>query len=283
MKISMSYWCLEGGLEGNKSIQEAIDEVKALGFDAIELAIASSGVLTPAVSRDECLAIAAYARQQGLAISSLASGESWGSSPTANDPRVRAKIAEFTRQALQVANWLGVDAYLYVPGAVDVFFDPAAEVIPYDVCFERARQGIEALLPAAEANGVSICVENVWNKFLLSPLEMRQFIDGFNSRRIGAYFDVGNVLLTGYPDQWIRILGSRIQRVHIKDYQIAAGSAAGFCDLLEGDVNFSAVRHALSAIGYDGYVTAEILPYAPGRPQKTARAMQSIFRDGVQQ
>ncbi|RPJ45010.1 MAG: sugar phosphate isomerase/epimerase, partial [Chloroflexi bacterium] len=126
--------------------------------------------------------------------------------------------------------------------------------------------------------GVTICIENVWNKFLLSPLEMKGFIDSFGSPCVGSYFDVGNVLLTGYPDQWIRILGPRIRRVHIKDFKKSVGTAAGFCDLLEGDVDFDAVKKALSGIQYSGYVTAEIIPYVPGGPQKTARAMKKIFK-----
>jgi L-ribulose-5-phosphate 3-epimerase len=125
---------------------------------------------------------------------------------------------------------------------------------------------------------VALCIENVWNKFLLSPLEMRDFIDGFDSRMVGAYFDVGNVLLTGYPEQWIRILGERIKRVHVKDFKRSAETAEGFVDLLEGDVDFEVVNKALAEVGYDGYVTAEMLPFVPGRPEKTALAMKKIFR-----
>lgn len=278
MKISMSYWGLEGGLEGRLPAAEAIRQVKELGFDAIELAISSGGVIHPEMTQAECGEIAALAKAAGLEISSLASGESWDYSPTAEDPAVRRRIIEFTKKALQIARWLGVDAYLYVPGAVDVFFLPEGEVVPYDVCYERARQALLELIPAAEAAGVVIGIENVWNKFLLSPLEMRDFIDSFGSKYVGAYFDVGNVLLTGYPDQWIRILGPRIKRVHVKDFKKSAGTAEGFVDLLEGDVDFEAVKKALAETGYDGYVTAEILPYAPGRPQKTAAAMKSIFK-----
>jgi hexulose-6-phosphate isomerase len=107
---------------------------------------------------------------------------------------------------------------------------------------------------------------------------MRDFIDVFGSEMVGAYFDVGNVLLTGYPEQWIRILGKRIKRVHVKDFKRSAGTAEGFVDLLEGDVDFQLVKKALADIGYDGYVTAELLPFAPGRPEKTARAMKKIFK-----
>ena len=107
---------------------------------------------------------------------------------------------------------------------------------------------------------------------------MRDFIDYFNSENVGAYFDVGNVLLTGYPEQWIRILDSRIKRIHIKDFKNSIGTEDGFVDLLEGDVDFEAIKKALAEINYDGYVTAEMIPYLPGRPEKTAAAMKKIFK-----
>jgi L-ribulose-5-phosphate 3-epimerase len=278
MKIGVSYWMFEGGLEAKKPIAEAMQEAKEVGFDGIELAIASKGVLTHNTSKAECEDIVAAGQKIGIEISSVASGESWTCSPTANDPNVRKKIIDFTRKALHITKWLGTDAYLFVPGAVDVFFLPDAEVIAYDDCYERASEGVRQILPAAEKTRVTIAIENVWSKFLLSPLEMRDFIDGFDSQMVRAYFDVGNVLLTGYPDQWIRILGRRIKRVHVKDFKRSVGTVEGFVDLLEGDVDFEAVKKALNDVGYDGYVTAEVLPFAPGRLEKTAKAMKKLFK-----
>ncbi len=278
MKISASYWIFDGGLDGTLPIKSAMEQASKMGFEGIELGIASQGVLTHNTSQAECEEIVREAQKHGLEISGVASGESWTTSPTANDEDVRLKIIDFTQKALQVSHWLGSDAYLFVPGAVEVFFLPDAEVIPYDVCYQRASEAISQLVPVAEKLGVAIAVENVWNKFLLSPLEMREFIDNFHTSQVGVYFDVGNVLLTGYPDQWIRILGSRIKRVHIKDFKLSVGNADGFVDLLEGDVDFEAVKQALSEINYDGYVTAEMIPFTPGRPEKTASAMKKIFK-----
>ena len=278
MKISASYWIFDGGLDGSLPIKSAMEQASKMGFEGIELGIASQGVLTHNTSQAECEEIVREAQKHGLEISGVASGESWTTSPTANDEDVRKKIIDFTQKALQVTHWLGSDAYLFVPGAVEVFFLPDAEVIPYDVCYQRASEAISQLVPVAEKLGVAIAVENVWNKFLLSPLEMREFIDNFNTSQVGVYFDVGNVLLSGYPDQWIRILGSRIKRVHIKDFKLSVGNADGFVDLLEGDVDFEAVKQALSEINYDGYVTAEMIPFTPGRPEKTAAAMKKIFK-----
>lgn len=278
MKIGASYWMFEGGLEAQLPIPDAMKQAKELGFDSIELCIASQGVLTHETSQSECADIVSKAKDIGIEISSVASGESWTCSPSSSDADTRNKIVEFTKKALQVTHWLGSDAYLFVPGAVDVFFLPDGEVIPYETCYQRAAESVGRLKETAEKLKVAVSIENVWNKFLLSPLEMRDFIDQFNSDCIGSYFDVGNVLLTGYPDQWIRILGKRIKRIHIKDFKISVGTIDGFVDLLEGDVDFKAVKKALTDIGYDGYVTAEMIPYQPGRPEKTAEAMKKIFK-----
>ena len=269
---------VEGGLSGEAEISDAMTQAKKAGFDAIELAVADSGVLTAETSREECDRIVEIAQQTGIEISSLASGQSWSWSPTDNDPAVREKIIDFTIKSLQIANWLGTDAYLFVPGAVDVFFLPDAEVVPYDVCYERATEAVRRLIPTAERLGVVLAIENVWNKFLLSPLEMRDFIDSFKSEMVGCYFDAGNILQTGYPDQWIRILGNRIKRVHIKDFKKSVGTAEGFVDLLEGDLDLADLKNSLDEIGYDGNITAEVLPYEPGRIEKTAAAMNQFFK-----
>ena len=278
MKISASYWIFEGGVEAKKPLIEAMQQAKGLGFDAIELCIAADGVLTHNTTQAECENIAAAAEKIGIEISSVASGQSWAWSPSANDPNIRKKIIDFTAKALQITKWMGTDAYLLVPGTVDVFFNPDSEVIPYDLCYERASEAVKQLIPVAEETGVAIGIENVWNKFLLSPLEMRDFIDSFNSEMVTAYFDIGNVLLTGYPDQWIRILGKRIKRVHVKDFKHNVITDEAFVNLLEGDVDFDAVLKALEEVGYDGYVTAEILFSEESGPEKTAKAMKKIFK-----
>jgi hexulose-6-phosphate isomerase len=113
----------------------------------------------------------------------------------------------------------------------------------------------------AEALNVSLLVENIWNKFLLSPLEMRTLIDSIGSPRVGTLLDTGNVVAFGYPEQWVRILGKRIGEVHLKDYRESVGGINGFVGLLEGDVAWPEVMAALVEIGYDGFLTAEVFPY----------------------
>jgi hexulose-6-phosphate isomerase len=168
-----------------------------------------------------------------------------------------------------------------VPGAVGVDFVPGSEVIRYDVVYDRALEAIRSLKPVAEQVKVVVGVENVWNKFLLSPLEMRDFVDKIASEYVGVYFDVGNVIATGYPEHWIRILGKRIKRVHFKDFRRNVGTLDGFTDLLEGDVNWQEVMAAFREIGYEGYVTAEMIPPYSHHPEAliytTSKAMDFIL------
>ncbi len=281
MKKSISYWAFPGGLDGAKGIAEACREAKAAGFEMIELCIGEVGKLTPKATEKQCAKIGAQVERAGLGLASVASGIYWNCNLGFNRVADRNRAEQTTKRMIQVTQWLGADALLFIPGAVDVFFNPAAEVIPYDVLHARIKQGIKRLLRTAEKCGVRLCIENVWNKFLLSPLEMRDFIDQFDSDFLGAYFDVGNVMAYGYPEQWIRILGKRIKRVHFKDFKRAVGTAEGFCDLLEGDVNWPAVVRALKAVGYEGPCTAEMIPLYGRHPmvriRNTSSAMDAIL------
>ncbi|MGB9677847.1 MAG: sugar phosphate isomerase/epimerase family protein, partial [Candidatus Ratteibacteria bacterium] len=100
-----------------------------------------------------------------------------------------------------------------------------------------------------------------WNKFLLSPIEMKKYVEEIGSEYVKVYFDVGNILVIGFPEMWIRILGRLIKRIHLKDFKLSIGNINGFCDLLEGDVNWPEVIKALKEIGYNSYLTAEVGPY----------------------
>ena len=281
MKKCISYWAFEGGLEGTKDIGECLAEAKALGFDGVELCIGEEGQLSLSTTKAQCKKILKEAAGIGIEVVSLASGIAWAYNFGNSSAKLRARAVSATKKSLQVASWLEVDALLTIPAAVDVFFAPEAEVIPYDTAYERAREGVAKCLPTAKKCGVAMAIENVWNKLFLSPLEMCQFIDSFKSKYVGAYFDVGNCLAMGYPEQWIRILGKRIKKVHFKDFRAAAADVNGFVDLLEGDVNWPEVMSALKDVGYDGSVTAEMIPlyrfYPEVRLKNTSTAMDAIL------
>lgn len=236
---------------------------------------------SPDMSDQEVLAIGRAAEEIGISLVSLASGGTWSCSPTSNCGETREKARAQAMRQLECAHMLGVDAILLVPGTVGVGFWGADDPVEYDACWERATENIAALKPQAEALGVTVGVENVWNNFLMSPLEMRAFIDQFNSPRVGAYLDVGNVVRYGMPETWVRMLGKRICRVHVKDYKRAVGTLDGFVDLLCGDVNYPAVIAELQKAGYDGPLTAEMNAGYATFPEdviyRTARALELIL------
>jgi L-ribulose-5-phosphate 3-epimerase len=256
MKKGINIWSFPAGM----SIPDCMRLAKEAGFEGIELALNEHGPLSLESTEAEIREIRKQAEDAGIALTSLASGLYWSYPLTSSRPEIREKAQGIVRKQLEFAALLGVDTILVVPGAVGVDFIPDAEVVPYDAAYDRALEAISKLAQDAEALKVSIGIENVWNKFLLSPLEMRDFIDKTGSAYVGAYFDVGNVLYAGYPEHWISILNKRIKKVHFKDYRREAGGLAGFVDLLAGDVNYPEVVKALKEIGYDGYVIAEMIP-----------------------
>jgi L-ribulose-5-phosphate 3-epimerase len=277
----INYWSFPGGLEGTKPVAEAFTEAKQAGFEAVEVCLGTTGDISLETTEPSAQRILQTARDTGVQISSVACGLFWGKPLSSNDPGVRAEAMEIARKLIEVAAWLEAGAVLLIPGAVDVFFDPAAEVVDYSTVYARASEAVAKLLPQAESSRVALGIENVWNKFLVGPQEMKDFIDQFDSEWVGSYFDVGNCLLTGYPEHWIRALGKRIKRVHFKDFRRGVGTADGFVDLLAGDVNWPEVMQALREVGYSGYVTAEMIPSYKHYPevliQNTSRAMDAIL------
>jgi hexulose-6-phosphate isomerase len=247
-------------------------------------------------SDEEVLAIKNMADSTGIAICGLATGLFWQFSLTSNHPDIREKAKAVVRRELDVAALLGVDCILACPGLVGVDFRPedvvpdannieffaGSEIIDYDVAWERARDAFIELAPYAEKKKVIIGIENIWNKFLLSPLEMRNFLDEINSPWVGAFLDVGNMLLFGYPQHWIKILGKRIKKVHFKDYRIGSHGLSGFVDLLAGDVDWEKVIDAFEAAGYSGWASAEMCPtykqYTDQMIYNASAAMDRILR-----
>ncbi len=254
MKKGISIWAFK-----DVTLENAFRIAKTTSFDGVELALDEQGEINLNSTEQDILRIKDTAAKEGVSLYSLATGLYWTYSLTSDDPGEREKAENIVRKQLDVASWLGCDTILVIPGMVTGLSGGC--VVPYDVVYERAFNAIKRLAPYAEERNVTIGLENVWNKFLLSPIEMKQFIDEINSPRVGAYFDVGNVMCDGYPEHWIKILGSRIAKVHFKDYKQSVRTLDGFVDLLNGDVNYPAVMQALDSVGYNDWVTAEVFPY----------------------
>ena len=198
----------------------------------------------------------AASKKTGVRIHSVMNMDHWKFPLTARDPAVVAKSVEGLKTSFRNASLWGADTVLLVPGVVN------AETT-YQEAWDRSQVQIRKMIPLAQELKVIIAVEEVWNKFLLSPLEFARFVDSFQSPWVRAYFDVGNVVISGYPQDWIRTLGKRIVKLHLKDFTFRQDPnikkrVADFVMLREGEIDWKAVYRALADIGYNGSATVEL-------------------------
>ena len=275
---SISYWCFDGGLEGTLPVRDAMRQAKKAGYEGIELCFAPKTVLSPRTTEKQAKQMLADAKDIGIRLPSLCTGMYWDVSLTSDKASERKKAYDLTVAYIKAARMLKIKYILVVPGAVDVFFKPDFKKVAYDAVWKRSVAQIRKLAKVAKKAGVTICVENVWNKFLLSPVEMQTYLKAVGSSAVGVYFDVGNIMLYGFPEQWIRILGKKIKRIHFKDFKCSVGTVEGFCDLLKGDVPFKEVMKAFREVGYNGSCTAEMVPPTPGVVKRTSKAMDRILK-----
>jgi len=276
MKKGISIWSF-----GDMRIKDVFKMASQAGFEGVELALEETGEIGMDFTPKKAEKIKEMAKENGLEIYGLASGLYWSNSLTSDDATERNRAFDIAEFQLKAASWLGVETILLIPGAVGVDFVPGFAVVDYETAYNRALDAVQKLAPIAQKHGVCIGIENVWNKFLTSPLELRGFIDQVNSPWVGSYLDVGNTMYNGYPEHYIKTLGNRIKKVHFKDYRVAVGGLDGFVDLLAGDVNYPAVMEAFAAIGYDGWVSAEMIPqykhYNRALIENTSNAMDKIL------
>ncbi len=234
---------------------ECFAQAKSAGFDAMEVAIGTDLPLD--ISHDDARRMADAADKAGIHIATLWVSEPLHQNPlNAADPAVRARGVEAVRRAIAIATDLNCGAILLY--AVRLGNGARLEYGSQET-WDRFTTELTKVVPDAERAKVFLNPENVWNKFILSPLEMRSFVDQFHSEWVGTHFDAGNCMQYGYPEDWILTLGKRIKRIHFKDFKLGGrGEPARFADLLEGDVNWKAVMAALVKIGYNGPVSPEI-------------------------
>ena len=235
-----------GMLPEKLSIADRFKLAADAGFEAVEAYTAED----PKVAEE----IKKAADNNKIRITSVMNQAHWDAPLSSSDPAAVKKSMDGMKTSLRNAKLWGADAVLLVPAVVN----PQTS---YKQAWERSQKQIRELIPVAEELKVVIAVEEVWNKFLLSPLEFASYVDAFKSPWVKAYFDVGNVVISGYPQDWIRTLNKRIVKVHLKDFKMGKGWSpvtAQFVNLGEGDVDWAEVRAALGEIGYAGTVTAEL-------------------------
>ena len=213
--------------------------LKEAGFDGVEL------ISPNALDSDEVL----KARDKtGLVIHGVSGAEHWGSPLSSPDPAVVEKGLKAIRREIEDVKLYGGTTVLVVPAVV-------TKTVSHRDAYKRSQEHIRTLIPIAEKAGVKLAIEEVWNKFLLSAPEMARYIDEFQSEAVGAYFDVGNVVEYGFPQEWIRDLGKRILKIHIKEY---AKPKRFDYSLGEGEIDWKEVTKALREVSYNGWITAEV-------------------------
>jgi L-ribulose-5-phosphate 3-epimerase len=222
-------------------ILEHFQRLKDAGFQGVEL-------LSPnELDRDEVL----RARDQtGITIHGVSGSRHWTDQLSDPDPKVVERGLTAIRKEIEDCKAYGGTTVLVVPAVV-------TPKVSYRDAYARSQAAIKTILPDAEKAGIKIAIEEVWNKFLLSSVEFARYIDEFQSPAVGAYFDVGNVVEYGFPQEWIRELGKRILKIHIKEYKKEKRFSYA---LGEGEINWPEVTRALVDVGYDGWITAEV-PY----------------------
>lgn len=264
MKRGINAWCFPA----HTSTQQMIEMASRAGFETLEFAVGETGDISLESTPQEVGQWAKRARAAGLGTPTMASGLFWRHQLSSSDPEIRARGESTLRHLLESASAAEVDTVLVVPGVVT-----ADE--PYDQVYQRSQESLAKMAPVAEQLGVRIGVENVWNKFLLSPLETARYVDEIGSDYVGVYFDVGNVLQVGFPEQWVRILGKRVFAVHVKDFNSNINNIRGFVHLLQGDVAWERVMAALREIGYAGSLTCELPAWGHGAGEKGLADMNS--------
>jgi hexulose-6-phosphate isomerase len=264
MKKSINLWAFP--YPERMNLEECLRLAKAAGFDGIELNYDLENDLSPKSVAAEYRAIRRLADKIGIEISGLCSFLFWPYPLTSNDPTKRARGLELAGLIAQAAHDLGVKNVLVVPGAVHIPWRTDHEPVPNDVCDRRAREAIAVLARQAEKLDVYLNMENIFfNGYLMTPMEMNQFVDHFQSPHVRVHFDSGNIAMFQHAEHWVSILGKRIQNVHLKEFTKKGTdfSLEAFRPLLDGTTNWPALMAAFDAVGYRGFLTFEYFhPYA---------------------
>jgi hexulose-6-phosphate isomerase len=229
-----------GMLPKGLSNEEKLKLAKKCGFEGVELN-------SPIADLDAAAQLGKLAKEVGVPVHSIVYG-GWDAPFSDPDPKKIEKGLAGMEMALRSAKAVGADTVLLVPAVLN-------EDVGYGQAWERSQKNIRKLLPLAEELKIIIAVENVWNKFLLSPLEFARYVDEFENPWLKAYVDVGNMILFGYAQDWIRTVGKRIVKIHLKDFR---RKGYEWTNLLDGDVNWKQVRLALGEVGYNGFLTPEL-------------------------
>ncbi|MCS6859225.1 MAG: sugar phosphate isomerase/epimerase, partial [Abditibacteriales bacterium] len=243
MKIGVTQIILD-----NMTLDDTLNLCHEAGYECVELTFRSGRDLDPDMSEDEIRAVGQRCADAGIHIGSVIATYPDGGNLLSRNAQEREKRKKSLLRSLEIAHLLNVNTTLLHPGQLTVEGT-------YEQAWNDLRDILRELAALAAEKRVAIGLENVWNKFLLSPKEMREFIDEVGSEWVGVYLDTANMMAYGFPEHWIRSLGRRIKKVHFKDFQRREHR---FVPLMDGDTDWATLMHELRAIGYDDCVIHEV-------------------------
>jgi len=254
MKKGLNLWTVFGfSYSGKPSIEEILEKAKEFGYDGIEF-VFDDALLDPAkISKDDRKRYVEKVESLGLQIPSVASGVFWKYNLGSTDEKLREKGRQYVKRGIDLAVDLGARVILVVPAVAD-------PNIPYEKIYSLSIEEFKELSKYAEDRGIIIGLENVWNKFLYSPLEFRRYLDEISSEYVAAYFDVGNIVALGYHEHWIKLLKGKIAMVHVKDFDVNIGNINGFRHIGKGSIDWKKVINLLKEAGYDDFLNVECPP-----------------------
>jgi len=257
-KKSINLWAFP--YPDRMTLRECMQLAHDAGFDGIELNYDLENDLSPGTSAKGLASIAHMADEIGIEISGLCSFLFWPYPLSSLEPAKRSRGIELAGLMADAAAQMGVENLLVVPGAVHIPWRDDHQPVPNDVCEKLAKEAIGKLVASAEKKKVSLNMENIFfNGFLMTPMEMNDFVDSFGSPNVQVHFDTGNISMFQHAEHWVPILGQRTKNIHFKEFTKKGTdySLETFRPLLDGTTNWPAVMQQLDQIGYDGFVTFE--------------------------
>jgi L-ribulose-5-phosphate 3-epimerase len=296
----MKWGIFQGAFEIGLDLASCFQLARTVGFEGVELSLENTEPILPEAMNettasirsigksvgidkprqgglylqsqtDDIKLLRAQAQTAGICVPSVLTTQLFYYPLSSPIPVVCEQAKAIVRKMIQATAQLGGDVVLIAAGMV-------TQSQTYQDTWKQSHAAIAELLPFAQRNNITLAIENVWNKFLLSPLEFNDFIDSFDSPYVGAYFDVANVLRYGYPDHWIESLAHRVKRIHFKDYRLDIDNIQAFTHLLHGDVPWERVVRSLEKIAYDGWIIVEVTPYPTHAEQALWDSMAALRR-----
>lgn len=261
MKLSFNVWTVEGIREPRLIDFETLQLMRNYGYEGVELVVDEKHY-KPEILLKYKSQLLAKLKELKMEVSSICAGLTFFEyNPGASNEQIRQNSLHAIQNACEVANAFGTKIVLVISGAHRDNLTGGKRKIPYAQLYRNTVTTIREAVKYAEEYNVILALENVWGKFLSSPIEFKQFMDEIdNSDFVKFYLDVGNTLIVGYPEDWIDILGEKIIAVHVKDFVIEDGYPRGFRVCGSGDLDWKSTLGALKTMGYDGYLVAETPP-----------------------